>query len=67
MEMIEDLDPEETWTVLDPALGLMVVAVHHTVTVTSLSPQATASLRGSGAPVAHENQRIRSTHRSQRQ
>jgi class 3 adenylate cyclase/tetratricopeptide (TPR) repeat protein len=54
MELIEDLDPEEARTVLDPALKLMIDAVHHYdgYIVQSTGDGIFALF---GAPVAHED------------
>ena len=54
MELIEDLDPEEARIVLDPALKLMIDAVHHYdgYIVQSTGDGIFALF---GAPVAHED------------
>jgi len=54
MELMEDLDPEEARTVLDPALKLMIDAVHHYdgYIVQSTGDGIFALF---GAPVAHED------------
>jgi class 3 adenylate cyclase/tetratricopeptide (TPR) repeat protein len=54
MDLIEDLDPEEARTVLDPALKLMIDAVHHYggYIVQSTGDGIFALF---GAPIAHED------------
>src|SRR5260370_22715252 len=54
MELIEDLDPEEARALVDPALKLMIDAVHH------YGGYVAQSTRGGnfplfGAPLAHED------------
>jgi class 3 adenylate cyclase len=54
MELIEDLDPEEARAVVDPALKLMMEAVHH---FGGYVAQSTGDgiFALFGAPVAHED------------
>jgi class 3 adenylate cyclase len=54
MELIEDLDPEEARSIVDPALKLMIDAVHHYdgYIVQSTGDGIFALF---GAPVAHED------------
>jgi class 3 adenylate cyclase/tetratricopeptide (TPR) repeat protein len=54
MELMEDLDPEEARTIVDPALKLMIDAVHHYdgYIVQSTGDGVFALF---GAPVAHED------------
>jgi class 3 adenylate cyclase len=54
MELMEDLDPEEARSIVDPALKLMIDAVHHYdgYIVQSTGDGIFALF---GAPVAHED------------
>src|SRR5215472_3689395 len=54
MDLMEDLDPEEARTIVDPALKLMIDAVHHYggYTVQSTGDGIFAMF---GAPIAHED------------
>src|SRR5215472_12234961 len=61
MELIEDLDPEEARTLVDPALKLMIDAVHH---YGGYVAQSTGDgiFALFGAPVAHEDHPQRALH-----
>src|SRR5262249_6523938 len=54
MELIEDLDPEEARAIVDPALSLMMDAVHHYGGYVAPTPHD-GIFALSGAPVAHED------------
>ena len=58
MELMEDLDPEEARAVVDPALRLMMDAVHH---YGGYVAQSTGDgiFALFGAPIAHEDHRQR--------
>jgi class 3 adenylate cyclase/ribosomal protein L40E len=60
-ELMEDLDPEEARAIIDPALKLMMVAVHHYdgYVVQSTGDGIFALF---GAPVAHEDHPQRAVH-----
>jgi class 3 adenylate cyclase len=64
-EMMEDLDPEEARAVIDPALKLMIDAVHRYdgYVVQSTGDGIFALF---GAPVAHEDHPQRSLHAARR-
>src|ERR1700681_1086550 len=61
MELIEDLDPEEARTIIDPALQLMMAAVHR---YGGYVAQSTGDgiFALFGAPVAHEDHPQRALH-----
>jgi class 3 adenylate cyclase len=61
MELIEDLDPEEARALVDPALKLMIDAVHH---YEGYVAQSTGDgvFALFGAPVAHEDHPQRALH-----
>src|SRR5262245_2185462 len=54
MELIEDLDPEEARAIVDPALKLMIDAVHHYEGYVA-QPTGDGIFALFGAPVAHED------------
>jgi len=54
MELIEDLDPEEARAIVDPALRLMIDAVHHYDGYVA-QPTGDGIFALFGAPVAHED------------
>src|SRR5262249_11852867 len=54
MELIEDLDPEEARAIVDPALKLMMEAVHHYGGYVA-QPTGDGIFALFGAPVAHED------------
>jgi class 3 adenylate cyclase len=54
MELIEDLDPEEARAIVDPALKLMMEAVHHYGGHVA-QPTGDGIFAMFGAPVAHED------------
>jgi class 3 adenylate cyclase/tetratricopeptide (TPR) repeat protein len=54
MELIEDLDPEEASAIVDPALKLMIDAVHHYDGYVA-QPTGDGIFALFGAPVAHED------------
>src|SRR5262249_18323658 len=61
MDLIEDLDPEEARAIVDPALKLMIDAVHH---YDGYVAQSTGDgiFALFGAPVAHEDDPQRALH-----
>ena len=61
MDLIEDLDPEDARAIFDPALKLMIDAVHH---YEGYVAQSTGDgiLALFGAPVAHEDHPQRALH-----
>jgi class 3 adenylate cyclase/tetratricopeptide (TPR) repeat protein len=65
MELIEDLDPEEARRLVDPALKLMMDAVHH---YEGYVAQSTGDgiFALFGAPVAHEDHPQRALHAARR-
>src|SRR6202035_2891073 len=65
MELIEDLDPEEARRLVDPALKLMMDAVHH---YGGYVAQSTGDgiFALFGAPVAHEDHPQRALHAARR-
>ena len=65
MELIEDLDPEEARRLVDPALKLMMEAVHH---YGGYVAQSTGDgiFALFGAPVAHEDHPQRALHAARR-
>ena len=65
MELIEDLDPEEARALVDPALKLMIDAVHH---FGGYVAQSTGDgiFALFGAPVAHEDHPQRALHAARR-
>jgi class 3 adenylate cyclase/tetratricopeptide (TPR) repeat protein len=65
MELIEDLDPEEARGLIDPALKLMMDAVHH---YEGYVAQSTGDgiFALFGAPVAHEDHPQRALHAARR-
>ena len=65
MELIEDLDPEEARRLVDPALKLMIDAVHH---YGGYVAQSTGDgiFALFGAPVAHEDHPQRALHAARR-
>src|SRR5262249_44893878 len=54
MELIEDLDPEEARAIVDPALKLMIDAVHHYDGYVA-QPTGDGIFALFGGPVAHED------------
>src|SRR5215472_7095651 len=54
MELIENLDPEEARAIIDPALKLMIDAVHHYDGYVA-QPTGDGIFALFGAPVAHED------------
>jgi predicted ATPase/class 3 adenylate cyclase len=65
MELIEDLDPEDARAIVDPALKLMMDAVHH---YEGYVAQSTGDgiFALFGAPVAHEDHPLRALHAARR-
>src|SRR6516225_69167 len=54
MELIQDLDPEEARAIIDPALALMMEAVHHYGGYVA-QPTGDGIFALFGAPIAHED------------
>src|SRR5262249_34667509 len=54
MDLMEDLDPEEARAIVDPALNLMMEAVHHFGGYVA-QPTGDGIFALFGAPVAHED------------
>src|SRR6516165_8649481 len=59
MDLIEDLDPEEARAIVDPALKLMIDAVHHYDGYVA-QPTGDGIFALFGAPIAHEDHPQRS-------